>query len=194
MRTPPTLSPGTARGTELLCVAAVMPHKGHDTLLASLAIIADLPWRCVCVGPLDRDPRFVDRTAAPSRNGRHRRPDLVHRRAVNRELDRRYAAADVVVHASYAETFGMVVIEALARGLPVIASAVGGVPDALGRTADGRPSRPSGAAPGPARTQRRPVQLAERRAMYGDASGEPRRSAERRSLAGPRPRIRSREC
>ena len=37
-----TLSPGTASGTELLCVAAVMPNKGHDTLLASLAIIADL--------------------------------------------------------------------------------------------------------------------------------------------------------
>jgi len=55
-----TLSPGTASGTELLCVAAVMPHKGHDTLLASLAIIADPSWRCVCVGPLDRDPGFVD--------------------------------------------------------------------------------------------------------------------------------------
>ena len=39
---------------------------------------------------------------------------------------------------SLAETYGMVVTEALARGLPVIATAVGGLPDALGRTADGR--------------------------------------------------------
>jgi glycosyltransferase involved in cell wall biosynthesis len=133
-----TLSPGTASGTELLCVAAVMPNKGHDTLLASLAIIADLSWRCVCVGPLDRDPGFVDglRRRAET-DGLADRIWFAGARSP-RELDREYAAADVVVHASYAETFGMVVIEALARGLPVIAAAVGGVPDALGHTADGR--------------------------------------------------------
>jgi glycosyltransferase involved in cell wall biosynthesis len=133
-----TLSPGTASGTELLCVAAVMPHKGHDTLFASLAIIADLSWRCVCVGPLDRDPGFVDglRRRAET-DGLADRIRFAGARSP-RELDREYAAADVVVHASYAETFGMVVIEALARGLPVIATAVGGVPDALGHTADGR--------------------------------------------------------
>ena len=110
-----------------------------------------------------------------------------------RELDRAYAAADVVVHASYAETFGMVVIEALARGLPVIAAAVGGVPDALGRTADGR-------RPGLLAAARDPHALSAALSSWlndgdcGDASGEPRRSAERRSLAGPRPRIRSRVC
>ena len=132
------LSPGSARGTELLCVAAVMPHKGHDTLLASLAIIAGLRWRCVCVGPLERDPRFVDRLRRRAEtDGIADRIWFTGAQSTD-ELDRSYAGADVVVHASNAETFGMVVIEALARGLPVIASAVGGVPDALGRTADGR--------------------------------------------------------
>ena len=42
--------------------------------------------------------------------------------------------------ASRAESYGMVVTEALARGLPVIAWEVGGVPEALGHAADG--SRP----------------------------------------------------
>ena len=37
------------------------------------------------------------------------------------------------------EAYGMVVTEALAVGLPVIATAVGGVPEALGYTADGAP-------------------------------------------------------
>ena len=133
-----TLSPGTVSGTELLCVAAVMPHKGHDTLLASLAIIADLSWRCVCVGPLDRDPRFVERLRRRAgMDGLADRIWFVGARSP-RELDQAYGAADVVVHPSNAETFGMVVIEALARGLPVIATAVGGLPDALGHTADGR--------------------------------------------------------
>ena len=132
------LAPGTASGSELLCVAAVMPHKGHDTLLASLAIIADLSWRCACVGPLDRDPGFVDglRRRAET-DGIADRIWFAGARS-RHELDRAYVAADMVVHASYAETFGMVVIEALAHGLPVITTAVGGVPDALGHTADGR--------------------------------------------------------
>ncbi len=56
------------------------------------------------------------------------------------ELERAYAEADVLVLASHAETYGMVVTEALARGLPVVATDVGGVPEALGHAADG--SRP----------------------------------------------------
>ena len=57
---------------------------------------------------------------------------------IGNELDAAYAGADVVVVSSRAETYGMVVTEALARGLPVIATAVGGMPEALGKTCDGR--------------------------------------------------------
>jgi glycosyltransferase involved in cell wall biosynthesis len=135
---PAELAPGTADGGQLLCVAAVTPHKGHDVLLAALAAVPDLSWRCVLVGTLDRDPDFAD---------------LLQRRAeaagigdriwfagprTGDELDRAYAAADVLVVPSLGETYGMVVTEALARGLPVIATAVGGLPHTLGRTADGR--------------------------------------------------------
>ena len=53
------------------------------------------------------------------------------------DLDRSYGAADLLVLPSRAETYGMVVTEALARGLPVVAAEVGGVPEALGHGADG---------------------------------------------------------
>lgn len=52
---------------------------------------------------------------------------------IGADLDDAYRNADVLVLASRGETYGMVVTEALARGLPVIATAVGGVPEALGR-------------------------------------------------------------
>ena len=56
---------------------------------------------------------------------------------IGRELDRAYAAADLLVFPSHAETYGMVVTEALARGLPVLATEVGGVTEALGHGEDG---------------------------------------------------------
>ena len=52
-------------------------------------------------------------------------------------LDALATAADLLVLASHAETYGMVVTEALARGLPVLAAEVGGVTEALGHGRDG---------------------------------------------------------
>jgi len=49
-----------------------------------------------------------------------------------------YAAADLVVLPSRRESYGMVLTEALARGIPVLATAVGGVPQTVGRDPDGR--------------------------------------------------------
>jgi glycosyltransferase involved in cell wall biosynthesis len=118
----------------------VRPAKGQDVLLESLAGLSDLAWRCACVGSLDRDPRFVTGLARRARaTGLVDRWRLVGSRT-GADLDAAYAASDVVVLASRAETYGMVVTEALSRGLPVIASAVGGVPEALGLAPDG--SRP----------------------------------------------------
>lgn len=131
------LATGTSEGRELLCVAAVTPDKGHDVLLDALATTADLPWHCVCVGSLDRNPAFADGLRRRALEGgigdRVRFPGP--RTGV--ELERSYAAADVLVLASRAETYGMVVTEALARGLPVVAADVGGLTEALGHGADG---------------------------------------------------------
>jgi glycosyltransferase involved in cell wall biosynthesis len=130
-------APGSAAGSELLCVAAVTPGKGHDVLLAALASVADLPWRLSCVGSLTRDPDFADRVGRQARTeGIADRVCLTGALAVA-DLDRMYAAADMLVLASRGETYGMVVTEALARGLPVIASAAGGIPEAVGQGTDG---------------------------------------------------------
>jgi glycosyltransferase involved in cell wall biosynthesis len=131
------LASGTATGAALLCVATVTFDKGHDVLLDALAMISDLSWSCECVGRLDREPAFV---AALRR--RVREDGLADRVRLSGprdrvELDRTYAAADVMVLASRSETYGMVVTEALAHGLPVIAADVGGLTEALGPGADG---------------------------------------------------------
>ena len=110
--------------------------KGQDVLLAALARLTDLDWRCTLVGRLDRDPDFVDELhKAASDAGIAERLSLVGA-LPHDDLAAAYAGADVLVHPSRSETYGMVVTEALARGLPVIASSVGGVPEALGRAED----------------------------------------------------------
>jgi glycosyltransferase involved in cell wall biosynthesis len=131
--------PGTPSGDRFLCVAAVVPHKGHDVLLQALSGLAAHSWRCILVGSLDRDPAFVRHlrrcAAASGIADKVRfagpRTDDEHRRS--------YAGADLLVLPSRFETYGMVLTEALAAGLPVIASAVGGVPEAVGRVRSGVP-------------------------------------------------------
>jgi glycosyltransferase involved in cell wall biosynthesis len=136
---PAPTGPATDSGGRLLCVGALAPHKGQDLLLEALAGTAGLPWRCTLVGPLDRDPHFVAslerRATAAGIGDRLRIPGPRTGAALQRE----YHRADVLVLPSRGETYGMVVTEALAAGLPVIATAVGGVPEALGRTASGVP-------------------------------------------------------
>jgi glycosyltransferase involved in cell wall biosynthesis len=131
------LAPGTAAGGALLCVAAVTTDKGHDVLLDGLAAATDLRWRCACVGSLEREPAFAAAVRRRARErglgGRVRFPGP----RTGPQLDRAYASADLLLLASHAETYGMVLTEALARGVPVLAAEVGGVAEALGEGGDG---------------------------------------------------------
>jgi glycosyltransferase involved in cell wall biosynthesis len=121
----------------LICVGVLSRHKGQDLLVEALAGLAEQDWHCVLAGSLDRDPDFVEQL-------RTRITDLSYRRRVRltgvltgAALSHAYATADVLVAPSRSETYGMTVTEGLAHGLPVIAAAVGGLPEALGSDADG---------------------------------------------------------
>ena len=123
---------GSPSGDRLLCVAAVTPTKGHDLLLAALEDVVELPWRLTCAGALDLDPGHA--TAVQARAARPPLSGRVHFAGpvTGAALDRLYAASDLLLVPSRSETYGLVVTEALARGIPVVAAAVGGVPEALG--------------------------------------------------------------
>ncbi|MGN6378608.1 MAG: glycosyltransferase family 4 protein [Gaiellales bacterium] len=130
------LAPGTATAGALLSVAAVIPGKGHDVLLDALATLTSLHWQCLCVGSLERDPVFVERLRRRVVTGGMGGRVHFSGPQAGAQLAGSYSAADVLVLPSRAEAYGMVVAEALARGLPVVAADVGGVPEALGHGAD----------------------------------------------------------
>jgi glycosyltransferase involved in cell wall biosynthesis len=133
---PAAPAPGSDAGSRLICVGPVTRHKGHDLLVEALAAIPDLPVCCVCVGSVRRQPEFVAELRRRADRDRIRFAGPL----TGADLDGAYAAADLLVLASHAETYGMVVTEALARGIPVLATEVGGLPEALGHAPDG--SRP----------------------------------------------------
>ncbi|MFJ8198213.1 glycosyltransferase family 4 protein [Streptomyces sp. NPDC096152] len=131
------LASGTDGVSQLLCVAAVTPRKGQHRLVEALATVTDLPWNCVCVGGLTHDPEYV--THLRGLIGKYGLQDRFHLAGpkAGAALDTAYASADLMVLASYAETYGMAITEALARGVPVLATDVGGVGEAVGRAPDG---------------------------------------------------------
>jgi glycosyltransferase involved in cell wall biosynthesis len=139
-RAPSTV--GSREGTRLLCVAAVTALKGHADLVAALTLVSDLSWSCVVAGSLDREPDVVadlrDRLTRSGLAGRVRLVGTLR----DTDLEEAYAATDLLVLPSHVETYGMVVTEALAHGVPVVATAVGGVAEAMdgpdGGTEDGR--------------------------------------------------------
>ena len=133
---PAATTTASSAGNRLLCVGVVAPHKGQDLLLRALANLTDLDgWTCTFIGSLDRAAGFVDELTRASHGTR-----LTHRATfpgalVGTQLDGAYASADLVVVPSRYESFGMVVAESLARGIPVLASRVGGIPEALSNSA-----------------------------------------------------------
>jgi glycosyltransferase involved in cell wall biosynthesis len=131
----------------LLCVGTLGRHKGQDLLVEALAGLGDLDWHCVLAGPLDHAPDFVDQLQ--TRITRLGYGDRVRLAGVltGAALSHAYTTADLLVAPSRSETYGMAVTEALAHGVPVIAAAVGGMPESLGVSTDGtRPGQliPSG--------------------------------------------------
>ena len=122
-------------GVHLLCVATLIPRKGHDALLRALAELTDLPWRLTCVGSGDLHPST---TAALLQFVRER--GLENRVAFAGEvdgdhIDAYYDAADVLVMPTRYEGYGMAVAEGLARGLPVVSTATGAIGDLVGTDA-----------------------------------------------------------
>lgn len=115
----------------LLCVASLVPRKGQDVLINALAGLADQPWYCVLAGSARRDPDY-----AAGLNELIRTSKLDGRIELTGELDEkqlqsRYHQASLCVLPSHYEGYGMVVTEALARGLPLVASTGGALAETV---------------------------------------------------------------
>jgi glycosyltransferase involved in cell wall biosynthesis len=112
----------------LLCVATVTPRKGHALLIEALAAIDRDAWRLDCVGSLTRDPDCA--AALRAVIAKHRLEANVRLLGERRpeQLPPAYDEADLFVLPSYLEGYGMAFAEALAYGLPIVATTGGAIP------------------------------------------------------------------
>jgi len=122
--------PGLRR---LLAVARPVPRKGVGDVVAALAEVPGAELHVVggpAAGELEDDPEARRLRALAAAAGV---ADRVHLRGrVSREdLPRLLRSADAVVCVPWYEPFGMVPLEAMACGVPVVASAVGGQIDTV---------------------------------------------------------------
>ncbi|MGA0935156.1 MAG: glycosyltransferase family 4 protein [Pseudohongiellaceae bacterium] len=113
----------------LLTVASLTPRKAHDVLIDALAPLASLDWTARFVGSSDFDPDWARGLTEKIEN--HRLSDRITFAGTVTKLDAEYASGDVFVLPSRFEGYGMVFAEALAAGLPVIATDTGAIPSVV---------------------------------------------------------------
>ena len=133
---PASLAIGSQPGElQLLSVATLSPGKGHAILLQALANLVHHQWHLTCVGNLTRYPATVKQVRSLIHEFKlHDRVSLVGE-LEETELEQYYSKADVFVLPTLLETYGMAVAEALARGLPVISTTTGAIPQLVGNDA-----------------------------------------------------------
>jgi glycosyltransferase involved in cell wall biosynthesis len=126
----PNHAPGDHRPLRLLCVAHWTPRKGILELLAALERVS-APVELTLVGDPARDANYAAQVRAalvsPTLVGRVNAPG----RVTSSQLAALYATADAFVLASSHEGYGIVLAEAMAAGLPIVATRVGAVPEVV---------------------------------------------------------------
>lgn len=136
-----TILPGVARGmrssgTEsssinLLCVGSVIERKGHKDLLHSLSKLKHLDWNLDCIGSTQFDrPLYNELSAFVEREALTKKVQF-HGDVDEEVLEIAYSKADVFVLPSLFEGYGMSYAEAIVRGIPVIGTTAGAIPQTV---------------------------------------------------------------
>lgn len=119
---------------QLLCVGSIIERKGHTFLLQALSRLKDLNWRLDCYGSTAFDTKLFDDLQRIVKAQNLSEKVIFHGAVTDDLIEAAYAKSDVFVLPSLYEGYGMVYAEAIVRGLPVIATTAGAIPDTVPKT------------------------------------------------------------
>lgn len=123
---------GTPSGRALLCVGVVAPHKGQDVLIEALRMLdATMTWTCTIAGSITACPAYAERIGTLAADAGLGDRVSIAGVLTERELGEAYRRTDLVVAPSRVESYGMAVADGLRRGIPVVATTVGGIPQVV---------------------------------------------------------------
>lgn len=127
----PQITNGNCDEVRLLSVGSIIPRKGFSDLIAALAPLVDLPWTLSIAGDTTRNAGAFEQLIGDiARFGFEGRVQVLGA-VSDSELISLYNQADAFVLASLFEGYGMVYAEAMAYGLPIIATRGGAIPDTV---------------------------------------------------------------
>ncbi len=122
---------GNRDAVRLLSVGSIIPRKGFHHLIEALVPLADLPWSLSIAGDATRNAGAFEQLIGDiARFGFEQRVQVLGA-VTDSALEILYAQADVFVLASLFEGYGMVYAEAMAHGLPIVATRGGAIPDTV---------------------------------------------------------------
>ncbi|HUZ65116.1 MAG TPA: glycosyltransferase family 4 protein [Acetobacteraceae bacterium] len=155
-------------GCAILSIGTLVPRKGHDVLLRAMARLFDLDWHLTIVGGADRDPAHAAHLAALASELGIARQVHFTGELVDAALEAAWQPADLFALATHYEGYGMVVAEALKRGLPVAICGGGAVGSLV--PAEAGVVAPPGDHEALSKAMRRLVFSADLRREMGDAA------------------------
>jgi glycosyltransferase involved in cell wall biosynthesis len=109
----------------VLFVGNIIPRKGLHVLLAALALLPAASWQLAIVGDPRVDAAYAGRMRDAVVSAGLEKHVSWHGRLADHALAEQFAANDLLVVPSSYEGFGIVYLEAMAYGLPVIATTAG---------------------------------------------------------------------
>ena len=130
----------------ILTVASVVANKGLAEMLCALEKLSDLDWSWELIGDVNLHPAFADDFRDRVRRSRVSDRIAIRGALSSSDVIARYDGCDIFALPSQFETCSMATMEAMARGLPVAAFQVGGLPDLLPKVSREALTEPGNAA------------------------------------------------
>ncbi len=126
-----------AGALQLVFVGNLIPRKGLHTLLEALQLVQQEAWELSIIGGADADRRYAQRMAQKIQSMSQGKRIHLLGRLDQAALEKRLAQAHVLVVPSDYEGYGIVYLEAMAFGLPPIATTRGAAGEIITHEQDG---------------------------------------------------------